>query len=904
MPLETGTKLGPYEILAPIGAGGMGEVYRSRDTRLDRVVAIKVLPAHLADRADLRERFEREARAVSSLNHPHICTLYDVGEQTGTYFLVMEYVEGETLAERLQRGPMPLDQALKCSIEVADALDKAHRQGVIHRDLKPGNIMITKTGTKLLDFGLARLREPGQAPAFTGASTLPTNASGLTVQGTILGTLQYMAPEQLEGKDADARTDIFAFGGLLYELVTGKKAFEGKSQISLMGAILEREPAPISTIQPAIPPAVERIVRKCLAKDPDERWQTAADLKSELRWIADQESPRQAPPTETGAIAPAKPNRAWMSIAAAASLLSVALAVTLFLATRPAGEPAAIRFIVRPPDKTNFESGVQDNTGAAAGAISPDGRRLAFTARDAAGKIQLWVRPLDALTAQPLSGTDGAGWPFWSPDSKWIGFFAQGKLKKIDITGAPPQIICDAPNGRGGAWNKGGVIVFAPGNPSTLSRVSAAGGEPATLTKLIPGQTGHRLPAFLPDGKHFIYFSLGGSETTAVYAASIDSGESRLLFHSDSAALYAPAGYLLFVRQGTLLAQVFDAAKLQLSGDPVRIAEQVLYGAGSRGFSISDNGVLVYRTGTADINLQIGVYDRAGKLIESFARPADYRGISLSPDGKRLAVHQHDGNGGDVWVFESSKGPVSRLTFNAMQDNSTPLWSPDGKRIAFASLRNGKWGIYLKSADGTGDEELLVESETPKAPFSWSADGKFIAYSVLDPKTKNDIWVLPLSGDKKAFALLQTPFNEAFPQISPDGKWIAYDSDETGRREIYVRPFPTGTGKWQISTSEAAAPLWRGDGKELFFFEGAATGGKFIAADIRAVGSSLEHGTPREVFATSVAVPSHPVDYEPFAVSADGQRFFLTRADVDNSVYSSATPLTVVINWTSGLPRK
>jgi serine/threonine protein kinase/Tol biopolymer transport system component len=883
----------------------MGEVYRSRDTRLDRVVAIKVLAAHLADRADLRERFEREARAVSSLNHPNICTLYDVGKQDGTHFLVMEYVEGETLADRLQRGPVPLDQALKYAVEIADALDKAHRQGIIHRDLKPGNIMITKSGTKLLDFGLARLLQSGPTPALSAASAIPTNASGLTVQGTILGTLQYMSPEQLEGRDADARTDIFAFGGVLYELVTGRKAFEGKSQVSLMGAILEREPAPITTIQPAIPVALDRIVRKCLAKDPDERWQTASDLKSELRWILDAESSRQAETVQTASLATRKPSRQWKIVAAVMSLISIGLAAGLYVATRPA-VPAAVRFVVTPPDKTDFESGVQNNTGAAAGAISPDGRRLAFTARDAAGKVLLWVRPLDALTAQPLSGTDGAGWPFWSPDSKWIGFFAQGKLKKIDITGAPPQILCDAPGGRGGAWNKDGVIVFSPGNSSPLSRVSASGGEPVVLTKLAAGQTGQRLPAFLPDGKHFIYFAMGSPETSAVYVASIDSPEPRLLVHADSAALYSPAGYLLFIRQGTLLAQAFDAAKMQLNGDPVRIAEQVLYTAGSRGFSISDNGVLVYRTGTADINLQLSWFDRTGKLVDVFGRPGIYVGLSLAPDGKRVAVHQHE-NGGDIWVIESAKGPVSRLTFNSMQDNSTPLWSPDGKRIAFASLRNGKWGIYLKSADGTGDEELLLESESVKAPMSWSADGNFIAYYVNDPKTKEDIWVLPLSGEKKPFPILQTPFSERYPQISPDGKWIAYDSNETGKSEIYVRPFPTGAGKWQISTSSAAGAVgatWRRDGKELFFFDGATNAGKMMAVDIRTAGASLEHGTPHELFSTSVAAPSHSVAFSPLAVSPDGQRFLLTRAESDNSAVSSTAPLTVVLNWTAGLQRK
>lgn len=907
MPLEPGTKLGPYEILAPLGAGGMGEVYRSRDTRLDRIVAIKVLPAHLADRADLRERFEREARAVSSLNHPHICTLHDVGEQDGMYFLVMEYVEGETLADRLLRGPLPVDQALKYAVQIADALDKAHRQGVVHRDLKPGNIMLAKSGSKLLDFGLARLKQPGPTPAFTSASVLPTEKSGLTLQGTIIGTLQYMAPEQLEGKDADARTDIFAFGGVLYEMVTGRKAFEGKSQVSLIGAILEREPTPVSTLQPTAPAALDRVIRRSLAKDPDERWQTASDLTAQLKWIAEAESRVEASVPVAGT-QPSTPRRhaaaGWIA-AGVFFLVSIALGLALYVVSRSPAEAEAVRFLVPAPDKAVFENGVQNAIGAAAGSVSPDGRRLAFTARDASGRVLLWLRPLDALTAQPLPGTEGAGWPFWSPDNRWIAFFAQGKLKKIDISGGPPQVLCDAPNGRGGTWNNDGVIVFAPNNPSPLSRVSAAGGEAIAVTKLTPEQTSHRLPAYLPDGKHFIYrVTASVEENSGVYAGMLDSAETHLILRADSAVVYSPPGYLLFVRQGTLLAQPFDPEKLLLNGNPIRVAEQVAIDGNSRGFSVSDNGLLVYRIGPASniVNVLLAWYDRSGKSVESVGMPAGYRGLDLAPDGKRLALHRHDATGGDVWLLESAQSPMTRLTFDATQDNSTPIWSPDGKRIAFSSLRNGKWGIYLKLADNSGNEELLVESDVPKSPMSWSLDDRFIVYYVGDPKTGADAWVLPLTGERKPFPILQTTFNESSPQISPDGKWIAYASNETGNRtEIYIRPFPNGPGKWQISTNGGWFPRWRRDGKELFYM-GALNGGKIIVAEIRVAGTSIDRGAPREFFDSGYPSINHVPGYMPYVVSPDGQRFLIPRPE---SVAGEANAsLTVVLNWTSMLPPK
>jgi eukaryotic-like serine/threonine-protein kinase len=805
MALQPGQLLGPHEILAPIGAGGMGEVYRARDTRLNRTVAIKVLPEHAAN-AELRQRFEREAQTIATLNHQHICTLYDVGHQDGVDFLVMEYLEGETLADRLTRGPLPVEQALKYAIEIADALDRAHRQGVIHRDLKPANIMLTKSGTKLLDFGLARLKEPGPAATFTAISNLATGKSGLTAQGTIIGTLQYMAPEQLEGQEADARTDIFSFGGVLYEMITGKKAFEGRSQVSLISAILEREPIPISTIQPASPLALDRLISRCLAKDPDQRWQTMTDLAAELTWLADANKSTRQTQSLHERVSTSRRASFWMITAAVFFLAALGFA-GLWL-YRPQEPPEVVRFSIPPPEKALLDS---------PGSISPDGRRIAFTARDSAGKLLLWIRPLDSSTAHTLSGTDDAFLPFWSPDSRTVAFFSQGKLKKIDVGGGPPQTLCDAPDGRGGSWNNDGVIVFAPNVVGPLHRVSSSGGRSVAVTMLTPSETFHRFPSFLPDGKHFLYHSRDEPGTKSIFVGSLDTTKATPLLAADSAAIYSSPRYLLFVQQDTLLAQPFDLRQLRVTGETIPVAEQVGVYLNGIAASVSGNGTLIFRNGPSAIgNLQLGWFDRAGKLIESIGIPGGYFGVDVASEGKRIAVHRHDGNGGDIWVVDSANAQMRRLTFDASQENSSPVWSPDGTRIAFASLRGGKWGIYQKLASGTGNEELLTESELQKMPMSWSPDAKFLVYWLNDPKSGADLWVLPMNGERKPFPFLTDPSDQRLPQISPDGKWIAYRSNETGRQEIYVRPFPTGEGRWQISPNGGSSARWRADGKELF----------------------------------------------------------------------------------------
>jgi serine/threonine protein kinase len=569
--------------MAALGSGGMGEVYRARDTRLDRMIAIKVLPDAVASDSQLRERFEREARAVAALNHPHICTLHDIGHDSGRDFLVMELLEGETLAGRLTRGALPLDQALRHAIEIAGALDRAHRVGIVHRDLKPGNVMLTKTGAKLLDFGLAKRATP--AVAASGPSMVPTTPPNLTAQGTILGTFQYMAPEQLEGREADARTDIFAFGSVVYEMITGRKAFEGKSQVGLIGAILERDPAPISTILPASSSALDRIVQRCLAKDPDERWQSASDLAVQLKWI--DEKATAAPKVEAPATVK-RASRVWIALAAVLAVVAAGLGITAIYFYQAVGVEPVLRFSVLPPDKSLFDSAQPGN----APIVSPDGTRLAFTARNSssgAGTIQVWVRPLDTLTPQLLQGTEGASYPFWSPDGRSIALFAQGTLKRIDVGGGPPLTLSDAPQGRGGSWNREGVLLFGTNN-GPIYRVGSGGGEPVAVTKPTTEQRAHSFPSFLPDGRHFVYLAQATTAADLVIG-SLDSNESKRVLGANSSAVYSNSGELLFVREGTLLRQSFDLTTFELSGDATPVAEQVWSDSSSHGaFSLSRTG--------------------------------------------------------------------------------------------------------------------------------------------------------------------------------------------------------------------------------------------------------------------------------------------------------------------------
>jgi len=886
-------RLGPYEILAAAGSGGMGEVYRAMDTRLDRIVAVKVLlEAVLRDPAR-RQRLEREARAVSSLSHPNICTLHDVGHQDGVDYLVMEFLEGETLAERLAKGPLPPDQTLRHAVEIAGALDAAHRQGVVHRDLKPGNIMLTRTGAKLLDFGLARA-DPEAAPGISGLSASPTHTRPLTAEGTLVGTVQYMAPEQLEGKPADARSDLFAFGAVLYEMATGRKAFQGKSQASLIAAILASEPPPLATLQPLAPPALERVVRGCLVKDPEERWQSAHDLMLELKWIA--EAGPQAGAPGSGLARHRIRERAW--IASALVLAAATLFLVLARSRGGATGDRAIRSSILPPEKSAFLFG-----GISSGpvAVSPDGRLLAFVARTPEGRELLWVRPLDSLSARPLEGTEGASFPFWSPDSRSIGFFADSKLKKIEAQGGPPLTICDTSIARGGSWNQEGTIIFAPDIGDSIYRVSASGGEPVPVTLLdeTRNQFNHRWPFFLPDGRHFLFFARCSSgESTGTYVASLDSREQKFIMPGQSNAVYAPPGYLLFVRERTLMAQPFDSRRLEITGDAVPVADPVVVnGSVQRAIvSVSTSGILAYQGGVLTGGYHLQWFDRSGKPIGAIGEQTLYLFPRLSPDGQRIVVQINDPRtyNADLWIFDVARGVKTRLTFEPSIESS-PVWSPEGTRIAFASNRKGRFHMFAKASSGVGAEETLVdEPDADTRPLSWSRDGRYIAYMRRKVKgpTRGDIWILPLFGDRKPFPFMQSEFEEAAADFSPDGRFIAYGSNESGRNEVYVAPFPGGGGKWQVSTAGGTAPRWRGDGLELFYL---APDNRLMSAEIRPKGTRVEIGTVRPLFQSYSGQPGGGV-YDP---SADGKRFLF----IAENELSGSEPITLVVNWTADLRR-
>jgi serine/threonine protein kinase len=907
MALVAGTRLGAYEIVSLLGAGGMGEVYRARDTRLDRTVALKILPPSLASDAQFRERFTREGRAISQLDHPHICTLYDVGEQDGTSFLVMQYLEGETLESRLKKGGLPLDQALQFAIQIANALDKAHCAGIVHRDLKPGNIMLTKSGAMLLDFGLAKATGAGAA---AGLSVLPTTPPGLTAQGTILGTFQYMAPEQLEGQEADARTDVFAFGTVLYEMVTGRRAFQGGSQASLISAIMSAEPPSVATLQPLAPPVLEHLLVRCLAKKPEDRWQTARDVMKELQWIA-------ASGSQTSAIAVPRLRRRipWAWIAASAAIVAVtAFGAAEYLQSTPT-DPHTYRATIVPPPNTNTRFDFPGWSGGIL-AVSPDGQRVAFIAQAADGRVQLWVRALSGLSAQPLAGAESASAPFWSPDSKFIGFFAEGKLKKIDAAGGPALILCDAEPavsggvGGGGTWNKDGVIVFSATRVGALQRVSSAGGQPSPVTALSAdsGETAHVWPSFLPDGRHFLYFVIGSAATgvtdpNGVYVGSLDSRtERKLVMPGGSNAKYAN-GFLTFMRAGTLMAQPFDATRLTLSGEATPIAEQVFTGtAGATGaFSISETGVLVHESvPSVDVRSQLVWVDRNGKQLSVLGDQAEYLQIRLSPDGARAAVTIVDASTrtSDIWIYDIGRGLRTRFTFDPA-DDGWPVWSPDGSAIAFARGRLGVGRVYRKPSSGAGSEQLMQPSDREtEAPTSWSPDGRWLASLSPSAQTRMDIRMMPVSGDSKPFAFMQTAFDEGYADFSPDGRWVAYSSAESGLSQVYVAPFPGPGGKWQVSAAGGRIPRWRRDGKEIFF---GGLDGKAMSAAVNGSGTAFEVGKVEVLFDLNTrptAILGAAVS--PFDAAADGQRFLVNRTIAQTPESAS---LTLVVNWPSLLKK-
>ena len=888
MAILPGKTVGPYQILSAIGAGGMGEVYKARDTRLDRTVAIKVLSAHLADRADLRERFDREARTIAGLNHPHICTLFDIGHQDGIDYLVMEYLEGETLADRLKKGPLPMEQALQFAIEISDALDKAHRNGITHRDLKPLNIMLTKSGTKLLDFGLAKLQQ--EAKPATPFSELATIQGGETTEGTILGTLQYMAPEQVEARPVDARTDIFAFGAVVYEMATGKKAFEGRSQASLIAKILETDPAPISSLQPMTPAALDRLVKKCMAKEPEKRWQAASDVCDELKWIAEQGQGPQAATSASEAIAKrgVRERLGWL-VAAVAIFVAVALTAAVFYFRRPSAEVNAVHFSVTPPEKQILPV---NGAGPNFFSVSPDGSKVAFVAVDADGHSQLWLRDFDSPTAQPLPGTEDAWAPFWSPDSRFIAFTAGSSLKRAPATGGPSETITASPAGGGGTWNRDGVILFSTGPGSSILRVPSAGGlaTPATSVTASQQVIAHAWPYFLPDGKHFLFTSIASNaENSGIYVGSLDSKDTKLILKTHSSGHYAPQGYLLFNRVGTLLAQPFDADRLELKGDAIPIAEGVQFNAANAdaAVTVSANGVLTYRlVPTAAQNKLVWV-DRKGTEQPLPAPPHAYRNPRLSPDGQRMAV-TIDELGTQEWLLDTRRGTLTRLTFEGSY-NGALAWTPDGKRVAFGSDRAGVRNLFWQLADGSGGTERLATSDRAQVASSWSPDGQTLAFEQSNPGTGYDLFVYRI-GDRKVETFLQTRFNEIAPRFSPDGRWLAYVTDESGRTEVYVQPYPGPGGKWQISTEGGTEPVWARNG-ELFY----RNGDKMMAVGTNTKGN-FSADSPKLLFEGHYATYNTMPAYD---VTPDGQRLLLAK-----TAEQGPQEISVVLNWTEELKQK
>jgi Tol biopolymer transport system component len=885
--LTSGTKLGPYEIVSALGAGGMGEVYRARDTRLGRDVAIKVLPEDLSSNPDLKARFEREARAVSALSHPHICHLYDIGSQDGTDYLVMELLEGEMLDRRLEKGPLPLTLALQVGVEIAEALEKAHKNGIVHRDLKPGNVMLTKSGAKLLDFGLAK---PVQGLGTMASDAVATMSRPLTREGGIVGTFQYMAPEQVQGQEADARTDIFALGAVLYEMLTGKRAFTGKSQISVMSAILEKEPQAVSTVQPLTPPALEHVIQRALTKDPEERWQSAADVKAELKWIAAAGRPAEA--------AKRKRNRMVPALAAACILLIGALALTIFFRPAPTSPAVEVRASIPAPEKTDFL--LMDDDAAGPVVISPDGTNLAFTARDDQGRPRLWIRALSGGESRPLSGTEGGTYPFWSPDSKWLGFFANGKLRKAPIGTGPVLELADAARARGGSWGTNNMILFAPEPTSPILMVSASGGTPKPVTAINRElHTTHRWPTWLTDGNRFLYLASShgnpaANEHNGVYLASLDGKKERMLMPSDSNAVVA-SGYLLYVQNDILMAVPFNERSGEVNGDPAPLAQDVSHNPGTwrSAVDVSRSGVLVYQTGNSAKPSELLWLAPGSKAATRAAESNDnYRELRLSPDGHKLAVTIGSPHS-ELWIYDLTRGVKTRLTFSNLGFVSTAAWAPDGGHVAFSEVGSGGSKIYVKEAGGSGQQEEMTSLGTIlNTVDDWSKDGQYLLYHAAAPPLPISLYVLPLKGEHRPkLFLTSAPFPILEAQFSPDGKWVAYLSSESGGVEAYVTSFPDASGKWLISADGAHALRWSANGQALLYER---MDGNIVKVPFAARGKSAEIGAAQPYLNSR----PRPTSYgEAWDVAADG------RAIVNTDIGESTHAINVVVNWTAGLKK-
>jgi len=882
MDIGPGTRLGAYEIFSALGAGGMGEVYRAHDTRLKRDVALKILPDRFAA-ADRLARFRREAEALASLNHPNIAAIYGLEDASSRHALVLELVDGPTLAERIAKGPIALDDIWPLAVQMTEALTAAHEKGIVHRDLKPANIKIAGDGrVKILDFGLAKVF--AAPPDALDVSQSPTMAGTLTGSaGVILGTAAYMSPEQARGQPVDARADVWAFGCVLYEMLTGRPAFTGATITDILSAIVRSEPE-WSALPGETPAAIRRLLRRCLAKDPNQRLHAIADARLE---IADALNHADTAPTVEGASSSRRARLPWI-IAGTALVAALAMSIAAFRAFRALPPPAdapELRLEVNTPPTTDPISM----------AISPDGRRLTFVATSD-GTPRLWVRPLDTATAQPLPGTDGASYPFWSPDSRSLGFFAGGRLKRIDIGGGQPQILTNAAGGRGGTWSRDDVILFAVGfSNAPLLRVSASGGPTAPVTRLLPRQTNHRFPQFLPDGRRFLFFSQGSGDTQGVYLGALDSSETTRLASADTAAAYMPPDYVLYMRRGTLLAQRLDLPARALSGDLQTVADPVGWdGAiGLGAFSVSATGVVAHRA-SGPGRRELVWFDRTGKRAGVIGAPDEdnLQYPELSKDGSRIAIDRTVQNNRDIYLVDLGRGP-RRLTFHAGID-ATPVWSPDGGRIVFRSSRMGPYDLYQKSSSLEGTETPLYESPEDKIPSDWSPDGKLLLFTHQDPETGNDLFVLPLAGGgggSKPRVVVQTRSDESQAAFSPDGHWVAYQSNEGGQFNVWLQPFPGPGGQRQVSPAGGASPRWRPDGRELYYLSPDA---KLMAVPIRMQGATVEPGDPQVLFQTRLTTPFSGVagNIRPqYDVAADGR--FLMNITVEETT----SPIAIILNW-------
>lgn len=859
--------LGPYRLLEKLGEGGMGVVYRAEDLKLGRHVALKLLISPPAEASpEMRERFLHEARAAAALNHPHVCSIFGVEELAGRQVLVMELIEGQTLEHRLAKGPLPVPEALRFATQLARALDAGHRKGIVHRDLKPANIMLSKSGIKVLDFGLAKWQRAAAAAAGV--------RDGATPGGTILGTPNYMSPEQAQARDTDARSDVFSFGAVVYEMVTGRKAFEEPDLAGVLSAVIEREPTPIASLEPKAPAGLAHLVNACLAKDPEARKQSLHDVALELDWIAEAGASGGKP-------APVRQSRRrWIRFtlwgAASVAVVSSA-ALVLFLtvfAPRKPLVPAPVHFLAYPPEGDTLEP-------ESSVAVSPDGTKFVTPVLDASGTRKLWVHSLASPQDLILDGTEGASLPFWSPDSNSIGFFGYERLKTVSASGGDVREIADAVRPGGGAWNASGTILYCPDYRSALFRVPASGGVPAKVTNMIPGESGHTNPQFLPDGQHFLFFTGNKDATKAgLYLASLDSVDRQRVLNAGPLAKYAPADYLLFNKFGALVAEKFDFKHLRPLGEPSPLAGPV------RAMSVSANGVLAYVAQDAPVQRRVVWHGRDGRMLGFAGEPGLYDEVSLSPNEKFAAVNVGiPGQGVNIFLLQFDTNVLSRVT-SAREDDWDGVWSPDSRRLLYQIFQFGKTTLMVYTL-GEPTSKLVYDDGTFNFPDAWSPDGKWILCRGMGGMVA---YLLPASGDGKRQVLLESKGAMDSFQFSPDGKWLAYNSMESGQQEVYIASFPSMTGIRQVSRG-GCQPIWRKDGKELFYL---TEEGDVMAVELTA-GSTLQAGSPKTLFHSRTPVNCTVSEYD---VGSNGQKFLMVESETENTNTKSVkTPIDVIVPW-------